>query len=340
VLLILPQRKINAILKSALVWIPVFKGYFETAQANNQILAALQARQNNTSSMQSQQQISLPPWTPSEEEGNALKMVAILMAKSTPEEDHEGIRAECLKNMSEQEQQDMTKTGGDPMIEFFRSQALEDHRRQRTIAMVINGPGGQGQEPGSFLRGNANVIAMPEADFVAIRKVLEYIRNGSLMNSDSSTADGQSATLFTRRLVYTYNLAEKTGLEQLGNLMVDRLLLHYQPPFRANWLDIVGLRNKGLGDSRMRRMLLQQILSDIYQHGWDGYLRLYKYEAVDFLQWLEESGPDASELLRLLIDFAKTQECPDRPSDGNACKWHRHDKTPRCAAGEASGGEP
>jgi hypothetical protein len=52
----------------------------------------------------------------------------------TPREDCEKIRANYLRNSSPlQLREEIIKGGVDPVIVFFRSQALEEHLRQRKV---------------------------------------------------------------------------------------------------------------------------------------------------------------------------------------------------------------
>jgi hypothetical protein len=167
-----------------------------------------------------------------------------------------------------------------------------------------------------------------EEDIVAIEELLQYAHTGRLRKFDSSTANRRSATQFTKTLVHTFILAEKWCLEELGNLTIDRLSLHHQK-WKASWQDIVSLREYGLAGCRMRRMIMQQMISDIRRHGWDSYLHAFKDRGLTFLARIKGGGEDVVDILKLSVDT----QGPSNPSrNGSPCDWHVHQTTLKCVA--------
>lgn len=194
----------------------------------------------------------------------------------------------------------------------------------------------QEQSQARFLEGNANVIGLPEEDVGEIEELLEFAHSDKLQNFDSSKADAKSAIEFTKKLVQMFIVAERWDSQELGKLAINGLLLHYKT-WHARWWDAARLNVRGLGGSHMRRMVMQQMVSNIRQVGWDTYPEGQLDGGSAFIGMIRSGEQEVVDLVKMLLE---TKDVPNPSCDANPCQWHRHDNTRRDVAGTESGGEP
>ena len=124
---------------------------------------------------------------------------------------------------------------------------------------------------GRFQEAAASVVDLPDENPLVIDRVLPYLYNGRLQDTEEASDDLKSARRFTGVLMQLFILADKWCMEELGNSLINRWIVHYET-WTAYWLDICSLREHGLADCRTRRMVLPQMISDTRHKGWVTYL--------------------------------------------------------------------
>ena len=138
-----------------------------------------------------------------------------------------------------------------------------------------------------------------------------------------------------RRLAYeVYLLAEKLGYEELQNFLVDAI--------SACWRTI-GLLVPGAATymkdwpahCALARLRIRLMAYTISKAGLDTYITEHKRDADKVHKWIEDGGPVVRGIFCVLAEKDK----PSHPCTGDVCKWHVHQKTPKCkeAAGAPSG---
>ena len=178
-----------------------------------------------------------------------------------------------------------------------------------------------------FQEGDTNIIEMPEESVAAVEQILHYAYRGNLQQVNVAPGDHVAYAAFIKTLVDTYILADKWCMEELGNDLVDQLRLAYQD-WQVHWCHVTQLRESGLIDSQMRKVMLQQLASRIRRKGWAKYLQAQSDGGATVMEWCRKGGDDVVDLLRIGL----TTEPVLAPSiDLSPCNWHRHDTTPKCS---------
>ena len=75
-------------------------------------------------------------------------------------------------------------------------------------------------------------------------------------------------------------------------------------------------------------MMMQQMATDIRDHGWENFLKALGNAGPDFLEFLRSGCEDVVDLMKVLAEIAQHS----KPSlEAHSCKWHVHKHTPRCS---------
>ena len=193
-------------------------------------------------------------------------------------------------------------------------------------------------QPNRFAEGYATAgcplqVTLPEDDPEAMGDVVHYLYTGRLeLELKEGVNDSEEIENTMQRLVNLYIAADKYQIEDLCNMIVDaviRITRRYLTT--SNWPE--DLRIAGLGDSLLRKYLIQKLAYDIRSCGMDVIEKDGMPIRADLRRY-PETGLDVLEELALarIID----------PTKFGSCKWHVHTQPgshEKCLAANAMKGQ-
>lgn len=169
----------------------------------------------------------------------------------------------------------------------------------------------------------------PEAFEIVLQHVYSQLSPDLCVKFSLNTDDAPTV----QHLLDAYVLADKLSTESLENKIVDTFRLHYQE-YTVHWSSVVFLRESGLDDSLLRKMMLVQLAHRIRFRGWDQHIDHMGREGYDLISNVEHGGEDTLDLMKAIADSYPEY----RPSHCiNVCRWHKHATTPKCDESEGSG---
>ena len=196
----------------------------------------------------------------------------------------------------------------------------------------------------------SRVINMPDDNPAAFDVLLQHVYFGNdhlrpfirtaLTTKENEMVDGvllpkarpKSAD---KRLAYEVCLlAEKLGYEELQNFLVDAISTYWRS-MGLNMPEAATSMKDWPTHCALARLRIRLIAYAISKAGLDTYITRHGRDADKIHKWIEGRGPVVRGVFCIL---AEKDKFPSHPCTGDVCKWHVHQKTPKCeeAAGATS----